>query len=68
MKFNVTRTSDWGYEEQIEINSLEELISFIKEQGSCIVTVPMVPIGIEGTDSFKKSLIPSIEIYDDWRE
>ncbi len=68
MKFNVTRTSDWGYREQIEINSLEELISFIKEHGECIVNVPIAPIGIETTDSFKKSLIPSIEIYDDWRE
>ena len=63
MKFNITRTSDWDYLEQKEINTLEELVSFVKTNGPCIVTAP---INIES--SINKWTIPSIEIYDDWRE
>lgn len=37
----------------IELNSLEELMEFVKENGQCIVT------------SYKH---PAIEIYDDYRE
>ena len=58
MKFNVTRTSNWDYSEQKEINTLEELMSFVKTNGSCIV---MEDINTGWT-------IPRIEIYDSWRE
>ena len=63
MKFNVTRTSDWDYLEQKEINSLEELMSFIKANGACVVTA-----AIDEESSTGKWTIPSIEIYDTWRE
>lgn len=57
MKFEVTKTSDWDYKEQIEINSLEELMEFVTKNGCIIVTA-------------KSKYVPmnSIEIYDDWRE
>ena len=57
MKFNVTRTSDWEYLEQKEINNLEELLDFCRENGGDII------ISIDRTKEF-----PRIEIYDDWRE
>ena len=63
MKFNVTRTSDWDYLEQKEINTLEELMSFVETNGSCIVTA-----AFDTESSIDRWTIPSIEIYDDWRE
>lgn len=69
MKFEVTRTSTW-FEEDIrceearqeefgwvvEINTLEEIIEFIKKYGRIVL------------DADKKDELPKIEIYDDWRE
>ncbi len=58
MKFYVTRTSDWKYKEQVEINTLEELIDFVRDNGDIIIQKPY---------PYRDNL-PSIEIYDDWRE
>lgn len=77
MKFIITRTSQRARKgkpceeailEQIdknkelytiEISSLNELIDFIKKQEHAVV--------IQDKSYFNKGL-PSIEIYDDWRE
>ena len=53
MKFVVTKSSDWDYREEVEINTLEEMKDFqIQAQHSLIVSF------YAGT----------IEIYDDYRE
>ena len=58
MRFIVSRTSTgktniWT----IEINTLEELINFVKKYGTIIID-----------DSGEKSVPFEIEIYDDYRE
>ena len=40
----------------VEINTLEEIIEFIKKYGNIVL------------DADKKDELPKIEIYDDWRE
>ena len=62
MKFEVTRTSDWNYKERVEINTLEELLNFCKENDQIIITVP------EPVVKVNREYLPSIEIYDTWRE
>ena len=53
MKFVVTKSSDWDYNEEVEINTLEEMKDFqIQAQDSLIVSF------YAGT----------IEIYDDYKE
>ena len=64
MKFNVTQTSDLDYREQIEINTLEELLNFCKENGGQIV-LTLCP---SPSAKVKRTYLPSIEIYDTWRE
>lgn len=59
MKFNVTKTSDWGYRKTIEINTLEELMKFVEDNDE-IVLIP--------SHKFKEDVLPTIEIYDTWRE
>ena len=59
MKFEVTRTSDWDYKEEIEIDTLEQLMNFCKENGQIVLT-PSAPV--------VRKYLPSIEIYDTWRE
>lgn len=61
MKFNVTRTSDWEYREQVNINTLEELMKFADDNGEIIITPYNPVVNVTGG-------LPSIEIYDDWRE
>ena len=51
-KFKVNKTSDWDYKVEVEINTIDELINFIKESGSKIVVYE---------DN-------TIEIYDTYRE
>ena len=73
MRFRITRTSDWKncpcreavfnmetQEYNIEINTLEELVAFAKKYGKLVFY----------DDNFygKEKDIPSIEIYDDYRE
>lgn len=36
MKFKVTKASSYKYEEEIEINSLEELIKFYDKEGDLV--------------------------------
>lgn len=57
MKFDVRKTSDFEYQKQITIYSLEQLLDFCRKNGGDII------ISIDAT---KK--LPKIEIYDDWRE
>lgn len=52
VKFKVEKTSNWGYQAEVEINTIEELIKFIKDNGSKII------ICEDNT----------IEIYDTYRE
>ena len=56
MKFKLTRTSDWHFEDEIEIDTLEKLINFIEENGKQIVLF------------IEDDKLPEIEIYDAWRE
>ena len=70
MKFYCERTSKiWGrpcdeatqvdeYTYTIEINSLEQLMSFVDRHGDVVIIPP--------NDDNKK--LPTIEIYDTWRE
>ncbi len=44
MKFKLTKASDWDFDCEIEINTLEELITFIKEEGSIILYEDMIMI------------------------
>jgi hypothetical protein len=37
MKFKLTKASDWNYESEVEINTLEELVNFTKENGNRVV-------------------------------
>lgn len=37
MKFAIRKASDWNYEDELEINSLEELIKFINNNGGKII-------------------------------
>lgn len=53
MKFTITKTSDWYFEKEIEINTLSDLEFLQKRYGSELIV------------DFKKKLI---EIYDDYRE
>lgn len=53
MKFVVTKSSDWDYKEEVEINTLEEMKDFqIQSQHSLIVSF----------------YARTIEIYDGYRE
>ena len=73
MRFSITRTSDWQncpcresvfnretQEYNIEINTLEELVAFAKKYGDLVLK--------DDNDYGKEKDIPSIEIYDDYRE
>lgn len=57
MKFNVTKTSDYAYEEVVEISSLEELKEFQRKNMEHHLII-----------DFFSSHDPFIEIYDDYRE
>ena len=57
MKFDVRKTSDFEYQKQVNIYSLEHLMDFCRENGGDII------ISIDCTKE-----LPKIEIYDDWRE
>lgn len=63
MRFIVGKSSDWNYKETVEINSLEELVDFIRVHGRTIVDKEQV---VEG-DSLSSELW-ELEIYDGWRE
>lgn len=58
MKFNVTKTSDRNYRNQLNISTIEELMEFADDNGQLIIS-PYNPA---------TNKQPSIEIYDDWRE
>ena len=73
MRFRITRTSDWQncpcresvfnretQEYNIEINTLEELVAFSKKYGELVFK--------DDNDYGKEKDIPSIEIYDSYRE
>lgn len=54
MKFKVRKASDWGYKSEVEINNLDELIEFTKNNENRIV--------LDTDDEFM------IVIYDDYLE
>lgn len=56
MKFKISQTSDWDYEEEIDINNLGELINFCKCVGN--ITEEVI-INIKDK---------TLEIYDTYRE
>lgn len=58
MKFKLTKSSDWNFEKEIEFNTLEELISWMKEINEDII------IGLNYLGDGKDF----IEIYDYYRE
>ena len=73
MRFKITRTSDWEncpcresvfnretQEYNIEINTLEDLVAFAKKYGKLIF--------MDNNFYGEEKDIPSIEIYDDYRE
>lgn len=64
MKFKVTRTSEWGEEWFMEINTLEELMAFEEEQSKS----PRRYNGLILWWSGDEKELPEIEIYDDYRE
>jgi predicted GNAT family N-acyltransferase len=57
MKFKLTKASDWWWEDEIEINTLEELLELYKIYGNLVIET-----------SFENDNIYEIEIYDDYRE
>ena len=60
MKFAVTKTSDWRYADELEINSIKQLIKFINDNGGQVVIIT--------NNNISDKTIPEIEIYDDYRE
>lgn len=64
MIFDVTKSSNYDYREQIEIKTLDELLDFIAINGQ-IVLIPASPTFVDKRWIIK---LPCIEIYDDWRE
>lgn len=72
MKFYVTKTSDWKYEEVIELNTLEELLEFVNKNGEIILdknwlfktTKEQIP---DATEISREAPF-EIEIYDTYRE
>lgn len=55
-KFIVNKTSDWDYKEIVEINSIEELLTF---RDNCHHPI-IISTSVTGDNK--------IEIYDDYRE
>jgi len=62
MKFIVTKTSDYRYEEIVEINTLEELLEMYNKYGDIIITDNFV------NDEKYSDIKLEIEIYDGYRE
>lgn len=60
MKFAITKTSDWRYADELEINSIKQLIKFINDNGGQVVIIT--------NNNISDKTIPEIEIYDDYRE
>ena len=57
MKIKVYKASNWNYEKEVEINTLEELIKFRKECGNDIII----------QEEFNSNKL-AIMIYDDYIE
>ena len=60
MKVKLTKASDWKYEEEIEIHTLQDLIDLENTTGSGLVTY------LSGT--MKDGTEPQIVIYDYYME
>lgn len=61
MKFEVTRTSDWtDTSKTIEINSLDELIAFQNYE--------RYPVILSRRSYINGEIVPTLEIYDDYRK
>ena len=60
MTFNVYKTSDSNFSETLAVNSLDQLVNFIKECGHDVV--------VGKTDLINENGNMFIEIYDDYRE
>lgn len=60
MKFAITKTSDWRYADELEINSIKQLIKFINDNGGQVVIIT--------NNNISDKTFPEIEIYDDYRE
>lgn len=58
MKFKVEKSSDWSYQDLVQIDTLEELFQFMKSNNTEDIVLT-TSIGDE---------LPVIEIYDDYRE
>lgn len=68
-KFIVTKTSDFEYGDIVNINSLEELLSFVRKNGDIIISERIEPVMQEdGKCRFEPSGKYMIEIYDTYRE
>lgn len=63
MKFVVSKTSDWDYKSEVNIETIGELLDFIHKNGPVI-------IGEHYNYDFDGITFDhyNIEIYDDWRE
>ena len=71
MKFHLTQTSlDLECSEIIEIDTLEELLKFINENGQIVFGECYYPEFIKKEIIEKHGFVPKyeIEIYDTWRE
>jgi len=44
MKFKIDKASDWSYKGEVEINTLEELIDFVKKEGDIVFTEESITI------------------------
>lgn len=59
MQVKITQTSDWDYREYREMNTLEELVQFMRDNHGSLVLMDCPE-----SDSVEFE----IEIYDTWRE
>lgn len=55
MKFVVTKSTDYNYKEEIELNTLEDLIAFVDKVEESVII-------------HRYGVKTSLEIYDGWRE
>lgn len=62
MKFKVTKTSSFHFEDEVELQTIQELLEWCKKTGKEVIIKHS-----ESTGELVSNL-PELEIYDSWRE
>jgi len=62
MKVKLTKTSDWGFEKKVDVETIEDVLKYHSK-----VVLKKADEFTKNSDGFEDCEI-EIEIYDDWRE